>query len=275
MAEARFNTKEHAIFDHHVVCLAGDGCMQEGVAHGGRRVRRPPEARQPDPHLRLERRHARRDGEGDAERGRGEALRGHRLRRADRRRPRHGGLRRRRSSARRRRAAASRSSSSRRRSSARASPRSPARRRRTARAARSSPTAARKSLGLPGRALLRLARGRGRSSPRTRRRSTPRTTRGRRRSRRGRRRTRSSPRSSRCRRRTRTRVPAGTQRRTPDVAGALRRHSRSSPADTQDRDAQGRPGRAPAARGEEPAPHRRQRRPLRLDAQLHRRSQGR
>ncbi len=32
MAEARFNTKEHKIFDHHVVCLAGDGCMQEGVA---------------------------------------------------------------------------------------------------------------------------------------------------------------------------------------------------------------------------------------------------
>src|SRR5882724_780361 len=32
MAEARFNTKEHTIFDHHVVCLAGDGCMQEGVA---------------------------------------------------------------------------------------------------------------------------------------------------------------------------------------------------------------------------------------------------
>jgi transketolase len=32
MAEARFNTPEHAIFDHHVVCLAGDGCMQEGVA---------------------------------------------------------------------------------------------------------------------------------------------------------------------------------------------------------------------------------------------------
>src|SRR6202042_1624366 len=31
-AEARFNTKEHTIFDHHVVCLAGDGCMQEGVA---------------------------------------------------------------------------------------------------------------------------------------------------------------------------------------------------------------------------------------------------
>ncbi|HYQ27532.1 MAG TPA: transketolase, partial [Polyangiaceae bacterium] len=32
MAEARFNTKEHTIFDHHIVCLAGDGCMQEGVA---------------------------------------------------------------------------------------------------------------------------------------------------------------------------------------------------------------------------------------------------
>ncbi len=32
MAEARFNTAEHVIFDHHVVCLAGDGCMQEGVA---------------------------------------------------------------------------------------------------------------------------------------------------------------------------------------------------------------------------------------------------
>jgi transketolase len=32
MAEARFNTAEHTIFDHHVICLAGDGCMQEGVA---------------------------------------------------------------------------------------------------------------------------------------------------------------------------------------------------------------------------------------------------
>lgn len=32
MAEAKFNTAEHAIFDHHVVCLAGDGCLQEGVA---------------------------------------------------------------------------------------------------------------------------------------------------------------------------------------------------------------------------------------------------
>lgn len=32
MAEARFNTPEHPIFDYHVFCLAGDGCMQEGVA---------------------------------------------------------------------------------------------------------------------------------------------------------------------------------------------------------------------------------------------------
>jgi len=32
MAAARFNTVDHTIFDHHVLCLAGDGCMQEGVA---------------------------------------------------------------------------------------------------------------------------------------------------------------------------------------------------------------------------------------------------
>ena len=32
MSEARFNTAEHRIFDHKVVCLAGDGCLQEGVA---------------------------------------------------------------------------------------------------------------------------------------------------------------------------------------------------------------------------------------------------
>jgi len=32
MSEARFNTPEHRIFDHKVVCLAGDGCLQEGVA---------------------------------------------------------------------------------------------------------------------------------------------------------------------------------------------------------------------------------------------------
>jgi len=32
MAEARFNTPEHTLLDYHVVALAGDGCMQEGVA---------------------------------------------------------------------------------------------------------------------------------------------------------------------------------------------------------------------------------------------------
>ena len=32
MAAARFNTSEHRIFDQHVICLAGDGDMQEGVA---------------------------------------------------------------------------------------------------------------------------------------------------------------------------------------------------------------------------------------------------
>ena len=32
MAEARFNTADHVIFDYHVVALAGDGCVQEGVA---------------------------------------------------------------------------------------------------------------------------------------------------------------------------------------------------------------------------------------------------
>jgi transketolase len=33
MCEARFNTAEHKIFDHHVVVLAGDGCLQEGISH--------------------------------------------------------------------------------------------------------------------------------------------------------------------------------------------------------------------------------------------------
>jgi len=32
MAAARFNTAEHPIFDQHIVALAGDGCIQEGVA---------------------------------------------------------------------------------------------------------------------------------------------------------------------------------------------------------------------------------------------------
>jgi transketolase len=32
MAAARFNTEQHRIFDHRIVCLCGDGDMQEGVA---------------------------------------------------------------------------------------------------------------------------------------------------------------------------------------------------------------------------------------------------
>src|SRR5213595_2001227 len=32
MAAGRFNTAEHRIFDQHIICLAGDGDMQEGVA---------------------------------------------------------------------------------------------------------------------------------------------------------------------------------------------------------------------------------------------------
>ncbi|MBA3830976.1 MAG: transketolase [Chthoniobacterales bacterium] len=32
MAAARFNTPEHKIFDQHIFCLAGDGCLQEGVS---------------------------------------------------------------------------------------------------------------------------------------------------------------------------------------------------------------------------------------------------
>jgi transketolase len=32
MAAARFNTSDHTIFNHHVICLSSDGDMQEGVA---------------------------------------------------------------------------------------------------------------------------------------------------------------------------------------------------------------------------------------------------
>lgn len=32
MAAAKYNTKDHTIFSQHVVALAGDGCLQEGVA---------------------------------------------------------------------------------------------------------------------------------------------------------------------------------------------------------------------------------------------------
>ena len=32
MAAAKYNTPDHPIFDYHVIALAGDGCLQEGVA---------------------------------------------------------------------------------------------------------------------------------------------------------------------------------------------------------------------------------------------------
>jgi transketolase len=32
MAAKKFNTDDHTIIDHHIVCLAGDGCLQEGVS---------------------------------------------------------------------------------------------------------------------------------------------------------------------------------------------------------------------------------------------------
>ena len=32
MAAAHFNTADHRIFDQHCICLAGDGCLQEGVS---------------------------------------------------------------------------------------------------------------------------------------------------------------------------------------------------------------------------------------------------
>jgi len=32
MAEGRYNTDDHTIFDHHIFALAGDGCFQEGVS---------------------------------------------------------------------------------------------------------------------------------------------------------------------------------------------------------------------------------------------------
>jgi transketolase len=32
MAAAHFNTPEHRVFDQHIFCLAGDGCLQEGVS---------------------------------------------------------------------------------------------------------------------------------------------------------------------------------------------------------------------------------------------------
>ena len=245
-----------------------------GRRDGGGRVRRPPEARQPDPHLRLERRHARRDGEGDAERGH--------------------------------RPSASRPSASTcRPSTATRWTRSLAAFERAKNAGSGKPQliiaktligkgipevegtqkahgeagakfaeAARKALGLPAEPYYvspEVTRVLRRAREGARRRATRR---GRRRSRRGRRRTPSSPSSSRCRARTRTRCPKDTAAAHARRRGAPRRHPRV-PGGHQDRDAQGRAGRAAAARREGAAAHRRQRRPLRLDAQLHRRPEGR
>merc|ERR1719156_251062 len=35
MAAARFNTPEHTLFDHSIVALCGDGCLQEGISAEG------------------------------------------------------------------------------------------------------------------------------------------------------------------------------------------------------------------------------------------------
>ena len=40
MAAARFNTPEHQIFDQHVICLAGDGCLAGRRLGGSERLRR-------------------------------------------------------------------------------------------------------------------------------------------------------------------------------------------------------------------------------------------
>ena len=32
LAAAKYNTPEHQIFNHHIIALCGDGCLQEGVA---------------------------------------------------------------------------------------------------------------------------------------------------------------------------------------------------------------------------------------------------
>ena len=95
MAAARFNTDEHRIFDQHVICLAGDGCLQEGVAA---------EASAFAGHFGLDnliliydsqRGHARRAGEGDAERRHRRAFQGLRLRRPGNQRRGHAGVSRR------------------------------------------------------------------------------------------------------------------------------------------------------------------------------------
>ena len=247
MAEARFNTAEHAIFDHHIVCLAGDGCMQEGVALEAVEFAGHQQARQPDPHLRLQRRDARRDGQGDAERGHRQALRGARLRRADRRRPRHGRV------PRRVRRAPSRRGSGKpqliiaKTLIGKGIPEVAGTQKAHGEGGAKFVDAARKGLGLPGRALLRVRRGarllrRAREGARRRVRGVeedvrrvegeePRARRG----------------ARRARAPTRTPLSADTKREDARRADAARRDS-GVPGRHQDRDAQGRAGRAAAAR---------------------------
>jgi transketolase len=69
MAMARFNRPGHAILDHRVVVLAGDGCLQEGLAREAIGFRRPHRPRQPDPDLRFQRCDPRRHGRSHPERG--------------------------------------------------------------------------------------------------------------------------------------------------------------------------------------------------------------
>ena len=151
MAEARFNTAEHTIFDYHVICLAGDGCMQEGVAM---------EAVEFAGHQKLDNliliydsNDVTLDAMANKTQSENAAARfkaiGWDVQTVDGQR--HGRDSSRRSTRRRRPRAASRSSSSRGRSSARASRKSPAPRRRHGEGGAKFADAARKGLGLPGR----------------------------------------------------------------------------------------------------------------------------
>ena len=249
--------------------------MQEGVALEAVEFAGPPEARQPDPHLRLERRHARRDGRRrrrattppSASRPSASTCRRSTATRWTRSsRP---------SSAPRRPAAASRSSSSPRRSSARASPRSRARRRRTARAARSSPTPRARASACRAEHFYvspEVSAFFAEHEQGARRRRTTAWTQdlrgveGRR--------TRSSPSELGTLARLRAHAARATRSSARPTPPTLLAAIPEFPADTKIATRKAGPGRAPAARREGAAAHRRQRRSLRLDAELHRRSQG-
>ena len=249
MAEARFNTPEHTIFDHHIVVLAGDGCMQEGVAMEALEFAGHQQARQPHPHLRLERGHARRDGQGDAERGHRQALRGHRVRRADGRGPRHG----RRSSRRFERAQDGGSGKPQiiiaKTLIGKGIPEVEGTSKAHGEGGAKFADGRAQGAGPARRALLRVPRGDARTSPSTRRRSTARTRPGARRSTRGRRRTPRWPSSSRL---------AGLGYTLPGDTAPRPTRGRSSPRPRvrrrlEDRDPQGRARRAAAPGREGPA----------------------